>query len=1246
MKKKDSDKISKIDISKAGFNMETADFASSIINNTSDAVIAIEINGEITLWNNGAVECYGYTSEEALGKNISILYRKEDLPLLDKRIKKVIQGENISNAEVIIIDKSKNERTVLLSINGIKDKKGKVYQMVGLTKDISEQKQAEIALKTSEENYRAIFEQSIVGIGMSKGNEVIFANKALLQIFNYNSLEEFKKVPLIDHIAPASRQLIKKRQEEVLANNGKNLSSEFQYDILCLNGEIKTLQAHTSPVEINGQRYSQTILIDVTPQKSAQQTLEKSEQRFEQAFNNSPIPISILNIKTGKRLAVNKSFKDTFGYTEEDLINEENIHNVNIAVSQSEYKSTLKKVLEQGSVFEHPFKMYTKSGEVRHVLLNASKAYTNNNDIYLTSYLDITARKKAEDGLRSSEEKFRNLAETAQVAISIFGGAAGKEIFYVNTYWENLTGYSKEEAKDLNIMHIIAEEHRAMAGERAAKRIAGEQVPKQYELKFITKSGETKWVDFSATLTEFDGKKAILTTSLDITKQKEEENQLIKAKEKAILSEEYLDNIINNIGDPFFVKDEESRILIVNDAFCTLFDLEKEHILGKTLTEDVSLDEQYSFLKIDKHVLKTGQENITEESLTVRGGETKTISTRKTRYIDSNNEKYLIGVIRDITERKIAEEQLKETLSQNELAVDMSELGVWELNVDSGELLWNDRHLEFYGITRAEFTNNLEGWRSQLHPDDKTYAESRFQEVFENKSIHDLNFRIIRPNGDIRYLNAAGVPIFIDGKLVKVIGVNRDITQSKESEKKLKESEGRIRLFTQNVPDFLLQIDKAGKINYINKTLEGLTQKDVIGTSVYSWIPEGFLERFKATLEKVFSDGTSKIIEYPGNGLKGEPIWFESKIGPLEKSGIITQVIIVSRDITERKKSELNLKRALKENIALKQQIEAENIYLREELKLEGSFNDIVGSSKSLKKVLKQVEQVAKTDSTVLILGETGTGKELIAKAIHNASHRNDQPMVKVNCSALPSNLIESELFGHEKGAFSGALSQKIGRFELANGGTIFLDEIGDLPIESQTRLLRVLQESEFERLGGEKTIKVDIRVITATNRNLDKEVENNKFRQDLYYRLNVFPIKCPPLRNRLDDIQSLVHHFINKYNHKVNNKIKTVHQKTVERLMHYNWPGNIRELEHIIERAIIMNKGEQLRLGSWFMDNSIDTIVSDDLSTMETVERDYIIKVLETTNWKIRGKNGAAEILGMPPTTLESRMKKRNIIR
>ena len=710
--------------------------------------------------------------------------------------------------------------------------------------------------------------------------------------------------------------------------------------------------------------------------------------------------------------------------------------------------------------------------------------------------------------------------------------------------------------------------------------------------------------------------------------------------------------IISNIGDPIFVKDENSILTFVNDAFCALFNLERDHILGKTLAEDVSPDEQEHFLKIDNQVLNTGKENITEELLTVKGGQTKTISTRKTRYIDRNDKKHLIGVIRDLTERKIAEENLKETLSQNELAVDLAKLGVWELNVDSGELLWNDRHLEFYGITREEFTNNLEGWRSQLHPDDKTYAESRFQEVFEKKSFHDLNFRIIRPNGEIRYLNAAGNPIIIDGKLVKVIGVNQDITEQKVAEEHLKKTFSQLDLAVNTAKLGVWSFDvNTGEVIWNDRQykIHGIapSEFDLTLESYNKLVHPDDLEYLFDQQAEVYKNKSVYDINFRIIRPDKEVRYISASATPVyNNNGELDRIIGVNEDVTERKNSEKELKNALNKLTELKQEIEAENIYLKEELKLEGTFNEIVGSDISLKKVLKQVEQVANTNSTVLILGETGTGKELIARAIHNASDRKDKSMVKVNCSALPADLIESELFGHEKGAFTGALIRKIGRFELANGGTIFLDEIGDLPIGLQSRLLRVLQESEFERVGGEKTIKVDVRVITATNRNLAKRVLANKFRQDLYYRLNVFPITCPPLRDRIDDMESLVHHFVNKYNHKAKKKIKTVNQKTIERLMHYNWPGNIRELEHVIERAVIVNQGGQLRLGNWFMESNLDTIVSDDLTTLEIVERDYIIKVLEKTNWRIRGKNGAAEILGMQPTTLESRMKKRDIKR
>ncbi|MFQ5638831.1 MAG: sigma-54 interaction domain-containing protein [bacterium] len=339
------------------------------------------------------------------------------------------------------------------------------------------------------------------------------------------------------------------------------------------------------------------------------------------------------------------------------------------------------------------------------------------------------------------------------------------------------------------------------------------------------------------------------------------------------------------------------------------------------------------------------------------------------------------------------------------------------------------------------------------------------------------------------------------------------------------------------------------------------------------------------------------------------------------------------------------LQKALSEVEQLKDRLQAENVYLQDEIKLQHNFGEIICSSEVMKSLLRKVEQVAAADSTVLILGETGTGKELIAHAVHNISGRSSRPLVKVNCAVLPANLIESELFGHEKGAFTGAHSRKIGRFELADGATIFLDEIGDLPLELQTKLLRVLQEGEIERLGSTKTIDIDVRVIAATNRDLENAIENQSFREDLYYRLNVFPIKCPPLRERKEDIPLLVNHFIKKYSAKSGKAIKTITQTAIDRLQTYHWPGNVRELENIIERAVVITHGEKLELGDW-LPKAEATSTTSHVPTLEELEREHILEVLELTNWRVSGEKGAARILGIKSTTLDARIKKLGISR
>jgi formate hydrogenlyase transcriptional activator len=328
----------------------------------------------------------------------------------------------------------------------------------------------------------------------------------------------------------------------------------------------------------------------------------------------------------------------------------------------------------------------------------------------------------------------------------------------------------------------------------------------------------------------------------------------------------------------------------------------------------------------------------------------------------------------------------------------------------------------------------------------------------------------------------------------------------------------------------------------------------------------------------------------------------------------------------------------------LKNKLAQEKLYLEDEIRSEMNFDEIVGEGASLRAVLKQVETVAPTDSTVLITGETGTGKELIARAIHNLSPRRERTFVKVNCAAIPTGLLESELFGHERGAFTGAIAQRIGRFELAHGGTIFLDEIGDIPLELQPKLLRVLQEQEFERLGSTQTIRVDVRLVAATNRDLGEMVAARTFRSDLYYRLRVFPLLMPPLRERQQDIPALVRYFVEKHSRRMNRQVETIPAETLDLLVRYSWPGNIRELENLIERAVIVSPGPVLRVPLAELKPPSET--GADSLTLRAAEREHILKALEATNWVLAGPRGAAERLGMKRTTLQSRMRKLGVFK
>jgi PAS domain S-box-containing protein len=484
------------------------------------------------------------------------------------------------------------------------------------------------------------------------------------------------------------------------------------------------------------------------------------------------------------------------------------------------------------------------------------------------------------------------------------------------------------------------------------------------------------------------------------------------------------------------------------------------------------------------------------------------------------------------------------------------------------------------------------------------------------------------------------------------------------AEQQLRASEARFRDLFENAPNAYLVVGTDGRILYANRRLAdllGYPVQELVGAVIHSFMPDtpaGKTRSLEVYRKHLAGEAVSGW-ELELRRKDGRPLWVNVWMEPGRgEDGSVQASRSFFVDITDRVLAE-------RERARLQEQ----NVYLQEEIKSIQNCEQIIGRSQALMEVLANVGRVAPTDASVLVTGETGTGKELIARAIHSTSKRKDRPFIRVNCAALPSGLVESELFGHEKGAFSGAIARRLGRFELADGGTIFLDEVGELPADAQVKLLRVLQEREFDRVGGDTPIRVDVRVIAATNRNLLKEVREKTFREDLFYRLNVFPILIPPLRERQDDIPLLVHFLIKKFALRIGKHLERVTPVTMQRLMQYSWPGNIRELENVLERAAILATSDALEIGPDLLplpnqppralqEPQPEPIPSKYLlavpqptldqrqPSLEAVERDYILTVLQQTNWVITGPRGAARLLDLHPSTLRNRMKKIGITR
>ncbi len=603
--------------------------------------------------------------------------------------------------------------------------------------------------------------------------------------------------------------------------------------------------------------------------------------------------------------------------------------------------------------------------------------------------------------------------------------------------------------------------------------------------------------------------------------------------------------------------------------------------------------------------------------------------------------------------RKRSEEALRESEARLELAADSAGAGLWSLNLASESFWLTDKTRELIQLVPGE-PLVLGQFLERVHPDDRAAVRLILEKVTGSRDEARVEYRIVHADGSVRWLASrgrlqCGVPGEAD---CVVMGITVDVTERKEREEHLRSSEARLASAVEMAGLGFYEVVDGERFSFMDNR-----GRDLIGAPagqdqrlpmVQFWADRIHPEDrpFVMELYRKMHAGELDLVspEYRYLHPQRGTIWLHhlSHILARDGAGRAIHIIGVLRDITAQKRSEEELRNALAEVQVLRDRLQQENVYLREQLRRDDGQDAIVGESEAILQMIAKARKVAPTGATVLITGETGTGKELLAQMIHDLGSRKGKAMVKVNCAALPAPLIEGELFGREKGAYTGAMTQQCGRFEIADGSTIFLDEIGDLPLELQTKLLRVLQDGCFERLGSHRTLRTDCRVVAATNRDLAKMVREGRFREDLFHRLNVFPIHAPPLRERVEDIPLLVWKFVQEFNTKMGRSIDSIPRQTMERIKCYPWPGNVRELRNLVERAMILSEGRSLKME--LPDTDRDAPVR--LDTLEAVERNHIRTVLERTHWRISGKDGAASILGMVPTTLHSRMKKLGITR
>src|SRR6266542_173198 len=900
-------------------------------------------------------------------------------------------------------------------------------------------------------------------------------------------------------------------------------------------------------------------------------------------------------------------------------------------------QQTIQKMLAEHRGFDFTKRIVRPDGNIRYVrCVGSPVTHVGSFEGFVGSGLDVTEQEQLTEELRRSEfylEEGQRLGHTGSWALNPGGYFEhwSRELFQI--YGIDPQKGAPTVEQYLATIHLQDRDFMAETIKRMYEQGSGCDVKK----RIIRPDGALRHIRcVSIPVLENGVLKRFLGTAMDVTEQ-EQLTQELQRREAYLAEAQGLSHTGSFGWKPdsgeIVWSDETYRIFEYGRALKPTID---------SIVQRVHPEDRADFLKVIDGA--SGGETHFEHAyrLLLPDGRVKHVHALAHVEQDASGNREFVGAGIDVTERKRAEQTLRQSEAYLAEAQRLSETGSWAWNpTTDGIRYWSEECYRVLGFDPHGPPPRFETFFQRIHPDDQAASRERFEKAIRDKEDFELDYRLVHPDKGVRDIHVLGHAVLDrSGDLGEFVGTVIDITERKRAEKRLRDQETELRQMLDLAPQLVAVFGPGGERLYANRVAldyVGLSleewQQTAGGFSRPGWFihPDDRERAARAYSDASRSGGSAYELELRVQGADGSYRWFLVRFNPLhDEKGQITRWYVASTDIEDRKRAE--------------EEIREENIALREEIIKASMFEEIVGNSPALQQVLVRVAKVAPTDSTVLVTGETGTGKELIARAIHKASKRSARAFVSVNCAAIPPSLIPSELFGHEKGAFTGAAQRRLGRFELAEGGTIFLDEIGELPPETQVALLRVLQEHEFERVGGNRSIRTNVRVIVATNRDLEAAIAAGTFRSDLFYRLNVFPIEIPPLRQRREDIPMLVQYFIDRYARELGKNIRTVSKETLGLFQSYAWPGNIRELRNVIERSIIICETESFSVDeSWLSRQTLPAQPTGKLELRQRLadqEREAIEAALTESRGRVFGPTGAAAKLGIARSTLESKIR------